>query len=98
MNRRLMLRGYKDGAINEKTMKAYPLSQYKNGDVLRYIEQSNLIKPETYGGERQSAGADITDIHYLLFLRDNFPDDLQKVYSQFPMAERLVFEYEQDKE
>lgn len=98
MNRRLMLRGYKDEAINEKTMKAYPLSQYKNGDVLRYIEQSNLIKPETYGGERQSAGADITDIHHLLFLRDNFPDDLQKVYSQFPMAERLVFEYEQDKE
>lgn len=97
MNRRLMLRGYMNEAINEKTMKVYPLSKYKNCDVLRYIEENSLIKPESYGGEKQSAGTDITDIHYLLFLRKNFPSDLQKVYNEFPMAERLVFEYEQNK-
>lgn len=98
MNRRLMLRGYKDEAINEKTMKAYPLSRYKNADVLRYIEENHLIHPESYGGEKQSAGADITDLFYLLYLRDNFPNDLQKVYNEFPMAERLIFEYEQRKD
>lgn len=98
MNRRLMLRGYKDEAINEKTMKVYPLSRYKNADVLRYIEENHLIHPESYGGEKQSAGADITDLFYLLYLRDNFPNDLQKVYNEFPMSERLVFEYEQGKD
>lgn len=97
MNRRLMLRGYKDEAINEKTKKAYPLSRYKNPDVLRYIDDNNLIRPESYGGEKQSAGADITDLFYLLYLRNNFPDDLKKVYGVFPMAERLVFDYEQRK-
>ena len=95
MNRRLMLRGYKEEAINEKTMKAYPLSKYKNTDVLRYIEDNHLIRPEKYGGEKQSAGADITDIHYLLYLQKNFPKDLWKLYAAFPMAERLVYEYEQ---
>lgn len=94
MNRCLMLRGYKNEAINEKTMKAYPLSQYKNADVLRYIDDNHLIRPEKYGGEKQSAGADITDIFYLLYLRDNFPGDLQKIYAEYPMAERLVYEYE----
>lgn len=98
MNRRLMLRGYTDEAINEKTMKAYPLSRYKNTDVLRYIEENNLIHPESYGGEKQSAGADITDLHYLLYLHDNFPNDLQKVYNEYPMAERLIFEYEHRKD
>lgn len=96
MNRRLMLRGYKDEAINEKTHKAYPLSKYKNGDVLRYIEQNGLISPERYGGEKQSAGADITDIHYLMYLKKNFPNDLEKIYKVFPMAERLVYDKEQE--
>lgn len=96
MNRRLMLRSYRMEGINDKTMKAYPLSSYKNSDVLRYIEESNLMRPERYGGEKQSAGADITDIHYLLYLKRNFPDDLRKIYNTFPMAERLVFEHEQN--
>lgn len=94
MNRRLMLRGYKDEAINESTKKAYPLSTYKNNDVLRFIEENNLIQPERYGGEKQSAGADFTDINYLLYLRRNFPLDLKKVVDAFPMADRLLFDYD----
>lgn len=95
MNRRLMLRGYEQEAINYKTKKAYPLSKYKNSDVLRYIEDNNLIKPESYGGEKQSSGADITDINYLLYLRSNYPADLQKVIDFYPMTERLLFDYDQ---
>ena len=39
LNRRLMLRSYKDGkeSISWKGKKFYPLSTYKNGDVLEYI-------------------------------------------------------------
>lgn len=93
LNRRLMLRTYRAEAINDKTHKFYPLSTYKNADVLEYIKQNDLITPEAYGGERQSSGSDITDIHYLLYLKRNFPQDLQKIFSVFPMAERLLFEY-----
>ena len=94
LNRRVMLRGYKDEAICEKTKKCYPLSPYKNADILRYIEQHDLIRPETYGGEHQSAGADITDVHYLLYLREQFPGDLRKVLDMYPIAERTLFDYD----
>lgn len=98
LNRRLMLRGYTDEAICEKTKKCYPLSTYKNADVLRYIGENSLIKPETYGGEYQSAGCDITDIHYLLYLRERFPDDLRKLLGTYPMAGRIIFDYDNRKD
>lgn len=92
--RRLMLRQYDDKAINYKTKKCYPLSEYKNGDVLRFIEDNGLIRPETYGGRNQSSGCDVTDIHYLLWLEKNFPADLQRIYAIYPHVERLLFNYE----
>ena len=98
LNRRLMLRTYTDEAICEKTKICYPLSTYKNGDVLRYIEDHHLIRPETYGGESQSSGTDITDIHYLLYLREHFPDDLQRLFDMYPMAERILFEHDKKTE
>ena len=98
LNRRLMLRGYTDEAICKKTKKCYPLSTYKNADVLRYIEDNDLIKPETYGGEHQSAGCDITDIHYLLYLRERFPLDLRRLFATYPLAERILFDYDNRKD
>lgn len=97
MNRRLMLRTYEMNGINEAQKKCYPLSEYKNSDVLAYIDRSDLVKPETYGGKHQSSGTDITDINYLLFLRDNYPDDLKKVLSEYPLVERKLFEYDYER-
>ncbi len=94
MNRRIMLRTYEDEAIKRSTHKAYPLSRYKNADVLHYIETHNLIKPESYDNKHQSAGVDVTDVNYLLYLRSNFPRDLERIYKSFPMAERLLFDYD----
>ena len=91
--RRTMLRTYEDEAINWKTKKCYPLSPYKNRDVLAYIEHEGLIKPERYGNA-QSAGTNISDMDYLLWLRENFPQDLQKILKEFPLVERLIFEYD----
>lgn len=93
MNRRLMLRTYEDEAICVKSKKCYPLSSYKNSDVLEYINTHNLPKPESYG-KAQSSGTNITDINYLLFLRENYPDDLKKVFRHFPLVERILFEYD----
>ena len=93
LNRRTMLRTYEDEAINWKSKKCYPLSQYKNKDILAYIEREGLIKPERYGNA-QSAGTNISDMDYLLWLRENFPQDLQKILKEFPLVERLIFEYD----
>lgn len=86
LNRRLMLRTYKDGkeAINWKSKKFYPLSTYYNADVLDYISRKNLKKPESYGDIAQSAGTCITDYNYLKYLRENYPDDLKKICDKYP--------------
>lgn len=97
MNRRLMLRTYDMNGINKVQKKCYPLSEYKNKDVLAYIDQTELIRPESYGGKQQSSGTDITDINYLLFLRSEYPDDLQKVINEYPLVERKLFEYDYER-
>ena len=88
-----MLRTYEMEAICEKSKKAYPLSHYKNKDILEYIDRQGLIRPECYG-PGQSSGQNITDLDYLLYIREKFPDDLQKIYDEFPDCERLLFEYD----
>lgn len=93
MNRRIMLRTYEQNAINSSTRKFFPLSEYKNADVLKYIEQNNLIKPEKYGAT-QSSGTNISDIGYLTYLRNNYPQDLKKIIAEFPMVERILYEYD----
>lgn len=96
LNRRLMLRSYKDGmeAINWNTKKFYPLSTYKNKDVLEYIDECNLKKPERYDNMSQSAGTDIADYYYLKYLAVNYPQDLEKIYNQFPATRVIIQNHE----
>ena len=93
MNRRVMLRTYQEESINEKNKKVYPLSIYKNSDIIEYIKLEKLITPEKYGNS-QSSGTNITDINYLLFLRENYPNDLKKIINEFPLVERKLYEYD----
>lgn len=93
MNRRLMLRTYDMEAICNKTKKAYPLSSYKNKDIIHYINRHKLIQPESYG-KGQSSGTALHSIDYLLFLRDKHSDDLKKILEEYPGAGRLLFEYD----
>lgn len=96
MNRRLMLRTYEDEAINEPQKKVYPLSRYKNKDIRHYISENKLIPPESYG-KGQSSGTSIDDVDYLLFLRDNYPQDLKKILAEYPLAERKLYEYDYER-
>nr|DAS17152.1 MAG TPA: phosphoadenosine-phosphosulfate reductase [Caudoviricetes sp.] len=96
MNRRVMLRTYQELAINEKNKKVYPLSTYKNNEIIEYIKAEKLITPEKYGNS-QSSGTDINDLNYLLFLRNHFPNDLKKVIAEFPLVERKLYEYDYER-
>lgn len=105
LNRRLMLRSYvgdkgSKEAISWKSKKFYPLSTYKNADVLEYISANNLKQPESYGGIGQSCGASITSAEYLNYLKNNYPQDLRKIYSIFPATRTILPKYEakRDKE
>lgn len=91
LNRRLMLRSYTDGkeAINWKTKKFYPLSTYKNKEIMDFILDHRLKNPEVCGTNKQSSGVDIEDVEYQKYLKELFPSDLEKIYKVFPMA-RIV--------
>ena len=91
LNRRLMLRSYTDGkeAINWKTKKFYPLSTYKNKEIMDFILDHRLKNPEVCGTNKQSSGVDIEDVEYQKYLKELFPEDLEKIYKVFPMA-RIV--------
>lgn len=91
LNRRLMLRSYTDGkeAINWKTKKFYPLSTYRNKEIMDFILDHRLKNPEVCGTNKQSSGVDIEDVAYQKYLKELFPEDLEKIYKVFPMA-RIV--------
>ena len=100
LNRRLMLRSYSDGkeAINYKSKKFYPLSTYKNGEVLDYIQDHRLKNPEVCGTNKQSSGVDIMDVEYMRFLSERFPSDLDKIYKVFPMARMTLMKENKNNE
>lgn len=92
LNRRLMLRSYPDQMTSETTRNAYPLSLYTNRDVLAYIRLKRLVPPITYG-HGQSQGTDVSNLAFLLYCREYFPRDLERIYRDFPQAERILFDY-----
>lgn len=93
ITRRLMLNTYKDG-ISYKTKKAYPLMDLKNIDVISYINDNNLIPPFNYGTTKPSSGCDISTPEFQAYIRDKYPDDLEKIYKQFPLAQAILFKYD----
>lgn len=92
LNRMLMLKSYGEWPINEKTQKVYPLSDLKNGDVLRYIKQNRLMMPVSYEmGQSNALGFGLS---CLLWMRKNDPVGLQMIYDRFPLAQTILFEHD----
>lgn len=91
MNRRLMLNTYKDDEYIHNG-NVYPLANWTQKDVLAYMRQKNLPEPIRYS-LKASSGTGF-NIDCFLWLRENFPQDLQRIYRTFPMSERILFEYD----
>ena len=89
--------GISDG-INWKTRKVYPLHLYKHKDIEKYIKDKGLITNVDYGEgmfqKATSSGESVDSPIFLNYLRNNFPNDLQRVYAQYPDAERILFEFD----
>lgn len=91
MNRRLMLKGYEENNFQNNGL-VYPLANWTQKDVLTYMRQNNLPEPVRYS-LKASSGAGF-NLDCFLWLRENFPQDLQKINKTFPMSERILFEYD----
>jgi 3'-phosphoadenosine 5'-phosphosulfate sulfotransferase (PAPS reductase)/FAD synthetase len=91
LNRRLQFKQYEDQAICRKTNKVYPLSQFTNHQVLGLIELNKLPKPVHYNNDR-SSGDDISDPDYIMWLYENYPEDLEKCFNQFPATKNIFYE------
>lgn len=100
LNRRLMLRSYKDGkmAICWAGKKFYPLSTYKNKHIMDYISANNLKQPEWTNKKLLTAGDDIADYHYLKFLEKEYPDDLELVYESYPACRTIISRTEREEQ
>lgn len=89
MNRRLMLNTYQD---YENKGLVYPLAEWNQKDILAYMKQNRLPSPVRYGNNASNGIG--FNIDCFLWLRENYPQDLQKVLKAFPMSERILYEYD----
>ena len=94
LNRRVQLRQYKLSAICEQSQKVYPLSEFTNNQVLQLIEKNNLPLPISYNNDR-SQSQDINDIDYLIWLYNNYPNDLLKTFEAYPGTRQKVYEWQE---
>jgi sulfate adenylyltransferase subunit 2 len=93
ITRRMMLNDTDEG-IHPKTNKCYPLMDMKNSEILMYIEDNNLIRPFNYTPKLPSSGCDISTPEFLIYMRENYPEDLQKIYAKFPLLPTILIRHE----
>ena len=91
MNRRLMLKGYEANGYENKGI-CYPLADWTQKDILAYMKMHQLPEPVRYSLKACSGVG--FNLDCMLWLRANYPQDLQKMYRVFPMSERILFEYD----
>lgn len=89
LNRRLMLNTYKN---YENGQNVYPLADWTQKDVLAYMKMRKLPNPVRYS--KNASGGVGFNLDCFLWMRQNCPDDLQKVIQAFPLSEKILFEYD----
>lgn len=92
MNRRLMLDDYRKtngDYINNHW--AYPLATWTQKEVLAYMRHNRLPAPVRYS-KNASSGVGF-NLDCFLWMEQNAPDDLQRMYDAYPWSRRILFEY-----
>ena len=92
LNRRLMM--MRDGAIIGE--KVYPLMDWTNKEVIKYLKAKKLPEPIRYSSK--PSGGVVFDIDCYLYLQKYYPDDLKKILIAFPLSEKILIDYEKQKE
>jgi len=93
MNRRLMLNTYV--SCENKGM-VYPLADWKQKDILAYIKFHKIPEPVRYS--KNASGGVGFNLECFLYLREYYPQDLQKILKVFPMSEKILVDYDYKEE
>jgi 3'-phosphoadenosine 5'-phosphosulfate sulfotransferase (PAPS reductase)/FAD synthetase len=91
MNRRLMLNGYKANGYQNNGL-CYPLADWTQKEILAYMKLKGLPEPVRYS-KNASGGVGFNE-ECFLWMREHFPNDLEKIYAAFPMSRRILFKYD----
>ena len=91
LNRRLMLNSYGNFPISN-TNRAYPLASFTNKEILAYVNQRNMPAPIRYS-KKASSGIGFNE-ECFVWMRKNYPQDLNKILKAFPMSEKILFDYD----
>ncbi len=90
MNRRLMLNTYEPNHYVNNGM-VYPLATWTQKEVLAYMLHHGLPEPIRYG-KNASNGVGF-NLDCFLWMEENAPGDLEKIYAAFPESRRILYEY-----
>lgn len=101
MNRNLMITRFKDSHYTDN-YQAYPLAEFSQKQILSYMRMHNIPEPVQYGlvtsGDDATVGKASNGIGFnkecLLWMRKNFPNDCERIFSVFPLARRVLLEYD----
>lgn len=104
MNRNLMIKRMAPDYVSETGM-CYPLAEFTQKQILSYMKFKGLPRPVMYGQARHSDKAEVGDasngislnLDCFLWLREHFPQDLEKIYQVFPLSRRILLEYDYKK-
>ena len=90
LNRRLMLKGYEPTYENKGLV--YPLADWTQKEVLTYMRQHRLPEPIRYS-LKASSGVGFNEDCFL-WLRENCPQDLERIYQVFPLSRIILFQHD----
>lgn len=95
INRRVMMGRLKEQNYISKGL-AYPLAEWTQKEILAYMRQKALPMPIRYSAN--ASGGVGFNLECLLWMRQNAPEDLRRFFNVFPLAERILFDYDRKEE
>lgn len=101
MNRNLMISRFKDNHYTDN-YQAYPLAEFSQKQILSYMKLHHLPMPVMYSLATSSDEAKVGkasngigfNLDFFLWCRENYPADLEKIFSVFPLSRRILAEYD----
>ena len=74
----------KDNFIDIKSRRIFPVAEFNNKLIMKYIDYYKLMKPIDLG-KKDMNGVDL-EPKTLQFLKQKYPDDFKKIIEIFPYA------------
>jgi len=95
LNRRIMLNGIAGAYISDKGY-CYPLADWTNKDVIQFLKVRKLPSPIRYSNN--ASGGVGFNKECFSYLKDNYPQDLQRIINAFPQSRKILIDIENERD